>query len=288
MSKAKRVLSILLATVMLLTAIPLSVYAKHSDYTQAGGYDILDKPYVTPEQAASMILDMLDELLAEKDMTFEIDIKVSKKTIDLRSIDRMTSSITSLWEWGWLKFAFGILNFGDIEKMNMYWIQHAPKRTDPNKTDMDVLMALVRFAKDNYERIGKIIDDTFNYGFVTTVATLPPEVHNIPGEIKKPVLKALNNNVDPPEGTTVDSLVQNLIDKELIGEIDPDTGKYDGLMPSLKGKTNLSTLSVYDLVTNVINAAMTDIVVPLLGRLLLELGGVKFSDEYPEGDPSSA
>lgn len=288
MSKAKKVLSMLLATVMLLTAVPMSVYAKHTDYTHAGGYDILDKPYVTPDQAASMILDMLDELLAKEDMTFEIDIKVASKTVDLRSIDRLTSSLSSLWDWGWLNFAFGILNFGDIEKMNMTWIKNAPKRTDPNKTDMDVLMALVKFAKDNYERIGKIIDDTFNYGFVTTVTTLPDAVHNIPGEIKKPVLKALNNKEDPPAGTTIDSLVQNLIDKQLIGEIDPNTGKYDGIMPSLKGKTNLNTLSVYDLVTNIINAAMTDVLVPLLGRLLLELGGVKFTDEYPEGDPSSA
>lgn len=288
MSQAKKVLSILLATVMLLTAIPMSVYARHTDYTEARGYDILDKPFVTPDQAASMILDMLDELLAEEDMTFEVDIKVSSRTVDLRSVDRLTSSLTRLWDWGWLKFAFGILNFGDLEKMNMHWIQNAPKRTDPDKTDMDVLMALVKFVKDNHERIGKIIDDTFNYGFVTTVTTLPAEVHNIPGEIKKPILKALNNKEDPPEGTTIDSLVQNLIDGLLVGEIDPNTGKYDGLMPSLKGKVNLNTLSVYDLVTNIINAAMTDIVVPLLGRLLLELGGVKFTDQYPEGDPSSA
>lgn len=287
MSQLKKVLSVLLSVVMLLTVIPFSAYAAHADYTQAGGYDLCDDPYVTPAQAASMLLDMVDAMLAEENITVPIDIYVGSKTLDFRSIDQATSSITDFWNWTWVDIAFFVLNFGDIEKMNMHWIENCPKRTQAGTTDMDVVMALVKFLHDNYERIGKIIDDTFNYGFVTRVTTLPAELHDVPGTLKKTVLKKLNNDVDPPPGTTVDALVQQLIEGLLVGEQDPETGKYDGLIPGMRGKININN-NAYDFITDLINAAMADVVVPMLSEMLLGLAGVEFSPEYPGGDPNSA
>lgn len=288
MKQSKRIISVLLAMVMLFAAIPMSAYAAHAPYTQAGGYNLLDNPYITPEQAASMLLDQVDAMLAENDMTVPIDIYVGSRTIDLRSIDKATTSITHFWAWTWKDIAFGILNFGDIERMNMYWIQRCPLRTSPGQSDLDVVLALCRFLKDNYERIGKIIDNSFNYGFVKTVTDLPPELDDIPGTIKTTVLKALNDGEEPPAGTTVDALVQNMIDELLVGVYNADTGKYEGgILPSMAGKTNLGTSTVYTFITDAINAAMVDVAVPMLSRLLLELAGVEFSDEFPGGDDSN-
>ncbi len=41
-----------------------------------------------------MLLDQVDAMLAENDMTVPIDIYVGSRTIDLRSIDKATTSIT--------------------------------------------------------------------------------------------------------------------------------------------------------------------------------------------------
>lgn len=283
MKQSKRIISVLLAVVMLLTVVPVQVFAAHTSYAKPSSYDVLDNPVISPAQAASMILDMLDEMLAEKDMTFELDIKVSSKTIDLRSIDRATSSISSLWGWSWLKFAFGVLNFGDLEKLNMNWIQNCPKRTQSGKTDLDVVIALCAFLRDNHEKIGKIIDDSFKWGFVETVTDLPDTIHNIPGTLKDAVLKALNDKELPPAGTTVDSLVQNMIDGLLVGVQDPVTGKYDGIMPSMLGKADLN-VNTYTLLTDIINSGVSDLLVPMLSKLLLGLAGVELTPEFPEGN----
>jgi len=288
MKQSKKIISLLMALVMVLTAVPITVFAYHSDYTVAGGYDSLDTPYVTPQQAASMLLDMVDAALAKNNLTIPVNIYVGSKTIDLRSIDQATTSITDFWNWGWVQTAFFLLNFGDIESMNMTYIQNCPKRTASGTTDLDVVIALCHFLADNYDRVGKLIDDTFNWGFVTTVTTLPDTVHHIPETLKAAVAKPLNGNVAPDPSVTIDSLVQKMVDGLVVGNLNPDTGKYDGLLPSMAGKTNLTSgsNSVYTLITNVINAGMGDIVVPMLAKLILGLAGVVFDADHPGGDDS--
>lgn len=289
MKQSKRIISFLMALVMILTAVPLSAYAYHTSYTSAGGYDILDEPYITKEQAASMVLDMVDAMLAKNNMTVPVDLSsylLGSKTIDLRSIDQATTSIDNFWNWGTLDKAFTILNFADIERMNMTWIEQCPLRTAAGQNDLDVLLCLCRFLKDNAGRVGGIVADTFDYGFAGSY--VPDSVHNIVGTLKESLLKNLNDGVDPPAGTTMDSLVNKMIDGLLIGEIDPVTGKYDGALPSMLGKTNINTTSVYTLTTDAINAGISDLIVPVLSKLLLNLAGVEFTEEYPGGDATNA
>ncbi len=289
MKQSKRIIAVLMALVMLFTAVPLTAYAQHTDYTNAGGYNSLDNPYVTPEQAASMLLDMVDTMLAENNMTIPIDLSIlGSRTIDLRSIDQATQSITDLWGWSLIGNAMAIANLGDLENMNMTWIQQCPLRTSAGQSDLDVVIALCRFLKDNYNVVGKLIDDSFDWGWIPTFTELPPEVHNIPGVLKTSILKALNDGVEPAAGTTVDQLVQKMIDGLIIGVLDPETGKYSGLLPGMQGKTNLTTTSVYTLITDVINSAIGDIIVPMLSKLLLDLAGVEFNDEFPGGDATNA
>lgn len=288
MKQSTRILGIIMAVVMLLSAIPFGAHAAYAQYVTAGGYNKLDQPYVTAQQAASMLLDMVDKQLQEADIKFTVDIYISSKTLELTSIDTAINSITSFWNWNYLNYAFDLFSFGDIERMDMYWIKNCPLRTSPGQTDIDVIIGLAKFMKANYERIGKIIDDTFDYGFVETVTDLPATVHDIPGTLKASVLKSLNDGVDPPAGTTANSLVQKLIDSLIVGTYDPATDTYEGgIMPGLAGKTNIFTTSVYTLTTDLINAGIKDIVVPLLARMILELAGVDFSPEYPGGDPST-
>lgn len=288
MKQSTRILGIIMAVVMLLSAIPFGAHAAYAQYVTAGGYNKLDQPYVTAQQATSMLLDMVDKSLLEADIKFTVDIYVDSKTLELTSIDTAINSITSFWNWSYLGYAFDLFNFADVEDMDMYWIKNCPKRTSPGQSDIDVILGLAKFMKANYERIGKIIDDTFDYGFIETITDLPDTVHNIPGTLKTSVLKSLNDGVDPPAGTTINSLVQKTVDTLILGTYDEATDTYvDGIMPGLAGKTNIFSSSVYTMTTDLINAGIKDIVVPLLSRMILELAGVDFSPEYPGGDPST-
>ncbi len=74
MKKAKRLLAVLLAAVMLASAACLPVYAKSlpgSDYTTPAGFTNDRKYYFTAEQGCSQILDKLDEMLANAYLRME-------------------------------------------------------------------------------------------------------------------------------------------------------------------------------------------------------------------------
>ncbi len=76
MKKAKRLLAVLLAAVMLASAACLPVYAKSlpaSDYSKPAGFTNDRKYYFTAEQGCSKLLDQLDEMLANAYLRMEWD-----------------------------------------------------------------------------------------------------------------------------------------------------------------------------------------------------------------------
>ena len=68
MKKASRLLAMVMAVIMIMSAACLPIYAKNvsSDYTKPI-VNSLEKYYFSAEQGCSYILDMLDEILAEAD-----------------------------------------------------------------------------------------------------------------------------------------------------------------------------------------------------------------------------
>lgn len=76
MKKAKRLLAVLLAAVMLASAACLPAYAKAlpgSDYSTPAGFTNDRKYYFTAEQGASQLLDQLDEMLHEAYLKMDWD-----------------------------------------------------------------------------------------------------------------------------------------------------------------------------------------------------------------------
>ena len=71
-------------------------------------YDSVDNPAPNPDQVANLVLDVLDELLA--DMDFYENYVVIK--LDLRSVDK---ALDTLWSFNGIKFVAG----GDIVKVNL-------------------------------------------------------------------------------------------------------------------------------------------------------------------------
>ena len=71
MSKSKKLLSLLLATIMVFSTFAVGASAAYADYKDEAitGYDSIDKPIFTTEQLASIALDAIDAMLADLDTT---------------------------------------------------------------------------------------------------------------------------------------------------------------------------------------------------------------------------
>ena len=94
MKQSKKLLSIFLAILMLLGTVSVIGNAGYQKSTMA--YDSVDNPAPNPDQVANLVLDVLDELLA--DMDFYENYVVIK--LDLRSVDK---ALDTLWSFDGLK-----------------------------------------------------------------------------------------------------------------------------------------------------------------------------------------
>jgi hypothetical protein len=75
MKKAKRILSFMMAIVMMTSAFSIVAQGRAS-YVDSylANYDDLDKPVVTFNQACTMVLDSVDIILAEGNMIIDLSI----------------------------------------------------------------------------------------------------------------------------------------------------------------------------------------------------------------------
>lgn len=93
MKKASRLLAMVMAVIMIMSAACLPIYAKNvsSDYTKPI-VNSLEKYYFSAEQGCSYILDMLDEILAEADfnMTWGIWVSQVSRSPPLRALRAST------------------------------------------------------------------------------------------------------------------------------------------------------------------------------------------------------
>ena len=89
MKQSKKLLSIFLAMLMLLGTV--SVIGNAGYQKTQMGYDSVDNPAPTADQVANLVLDVLDELLAE--MNFNENYVVVK--INLTSVDNAIATLGS-------------------------------------------------------------------------------------------------------------------------------------------------------------------------------------------------
>ena len=100
MKKSIRLLSVLMAMVLCFSCLGTGVSAAYYDYSQPAGYDALEHPYISAFQCGSIIIDKLDEILAEKDMHGDVEVIGISLGIsyDLRSIDQARETVHTLLE----------------------------------------------------------------------------------------------------------------------------------------------------------------------------------------------
>lgn len=273
MRQSKKLLSVLLAVIMVFStvAIAASAYAPWRDEDIADQYNSLDTPVLTTEQYASAALDEVDRMLNEEQIVLtEDDIFVG--SLDLSSIDTALDDIQTLLNGSlWTQFSPML---GDLKNLDASALATPRRSANTEDSDLKVIYALLEFLYDNKGIFTGLIDGTLDLG--TLVGPLLEDL--LGGELDvtalvKGLLYEMVYETDAPETitTTVDDMVQELIDKYVItGYTEEDGTVVEGLLPSLEGKLDIYSGSTYDLIDNILKIAYNDLLVPMANEKWLD------------------
>ncbi len=244
MKKSTRIISLLLAFMMMMGTMSVAASAYHADYLDSAitdQYNSIDKVELELEQKASILLDQLDVMLQKEDIYIDIPLIGS---IDLRSTDAALNSIYSLTG-NWL---FGDLIVGDLGVLEDSRAEIADiRRADSDHSDMEVIQSLVAYLAGCAEDgLLNIVNKNFNWGILK--GFLPPEfriiVDDVPKFLKETLWDVLHpvNEVPMPTGTTLDSIAQYALDHQIGAEPgSPEAIEvgFEGILPGFT--VNLAT-----------------------------------------------
>ncbi len=376
MKKAKRLLAVLLAALMIFGSASISSYAYLSsaeDYhttTLTGG----EKYYFTYDQGATWVLDMLDDLLNDAQIVLtceelnkiaDIGVNVftsnimlnldkylgergsydenGKEAIDLRSVDGLIKSLSGVFyclDDNWIAWtADNILSLlGDLLKSNglqATGLDVGILRHNGTSKDTAVLEMLVLWISNQKAMLQSILAGTFDFGSLLQGLLGDMLGDLLPVEIKWGSQAGVENAINTqalirdllytllvdstataaPDGSTLDSWVQQLIDWALVYGTDNTAAgggfsmlgvNAEPMMPALAnqpgkasigadtitvdrnkdGTTETTTMSFYQLVNNVINALMGGMLYDMLYDMLADMLDIEVTEEFPNGDPA--
>ena len=261
MKKMKRLLAVILASLLILSSATAAVSAyKYDSYKdeKLTKYDFTDSAVLTTEQYASMLLDYADEALAKANITMDLSILGS---LDATSIDNALSSVYKL-----IDSNGAILNLaGDLKHVKVSAIKDARRS---NGTDVAVINSLLQFLADNNSIIKKVVlggigkqrrDGGVSLGVANSFVKVDL---NIEVMLRELLWGLAYPNTAYNSSTTVDTMLQTIIQNALAGvPIIPE---------SVRNLVNLnSTKSTYDFIEDLLQAAYNDMAVPMLNEQVI-------------------
>lgn len=232
MKKALRLLAMVMAIVMLMSAACLPTYAKNaaSDYTEPWGYSGVMKYYFTAEQGCGYILDFLDDILAEQNITYKQNIVIATIDLDLTNIDNAVESLYNLID----DFDSGINgslartllgNIFDKESdggcgLKKDGLDPSIKRAN-GANDLDVLYMLVSWLGNNQTLFRKLGAGEVDAGSILARfldADIINLIENFPDWLRTMLYQLLidGDATEVPSGSTLDTALQQVVDWALI------------------------------------------------------------------------
>lgn len=204
MKKAKRLLAVLLAAVMIFSVavVPGYAYNASSDNYQAPG-ETKGKYWFSYEQAAAYVLDLLDNLLAGANITMNVDelnemanigvniftsnilINLDKfleqadsyddsgrEAINLQSVDKLIKSLDGVFrcleDGGLIKIADALTLLGDLldgtNGLNRGGLDPTVRREFNSVSDVAVLEMIVNWVCNQKNLFRAVVGGTFNWG----------------------------------------------------------------------------------------------------------------------------
>ena len=375
MKKAKRLLAVLLAALMIFGSASVSSYAYISEAedwntaTLTGG----EKYYFSYDQGATWVLDMLDGLLEDIQIVltceelngianvgvniFTSNILLNlddyledhgavdengKPAVDLRSVDGLIKTLAGVFDClnsgGLSKIANFLGLLGDLIKDNglqSTGLNDSILRYNGTQKDTAVLEMLVLWISNQKPMLQSMLAGTFDFGSLlkSLLGDMLGDLLPVPIQwgSQAGVSNAINTQAlirdllynmlvdstvtSAPEGSTLDSWVQQLINWALIDGTGTDAASggfsmlgvnAEPLMPAMgnqpggasiggetitvdrnkDGVTETATMSFYQLVNNLINSLMGGMLHDMLYDLLIDMLEIEVTEELPMGDPA--
>lgn len=304
MKQSKRLLCVLLSLIMIISAFTIGVSAYKTDYTDCT-YNSVYEPVFTKEQAASALLDYLDDEVFTA-IGVDEDISALGVHVHLGSIDSTFKSLKDIRE-----SAYWNLVGGDLDDLDFTIPKNSSiRRASTTMTDYEVLYYLLKFLADNADPLYKLADNSLDLGtvigLVIDLKEKIPELNDLHGYINQMIYEEFYDAVTYPFETgskydNLDFLVNDILNNKLMKLVcdmtaDAETGENDiadflglktnadgtlagevallDVLPSMKktvgDSIDLTTVSTYDLIESIFSAAIDDIAVPLLGPILCD------------------
>lgn len=341
MKKAKRLLAILMAFVMIASAASTTVYAKIYTSENYGNPELTgeERWKFSAEQGASYILDFLDEMLAEMgDELYMTDDELGigsytgliktfagldLSVLDLTSVDSIILTVEPLLykvkeDPGLLvRILNGVNLFGNLLDLLKYEGINENIRRSTN-TDLDVLRMLLSWVLNQRDLIVSLLTGDLDAGVFDDMIgdllndLLGPGAYDNPTGAVRTLLYGMlvDSNIDTIDefnalNTTLDAGLQKVVDWALVegtGSIEADganaaaKGAYsilgenaEPLMPAIAdepGGANVTSISLYQMVSNAIQGLLNSMAVPMVSDLLYDALDIEITEDFPYGDPS--
>ncbi len=271
MKKSTRIVSLLLAFIMMMGTMSVAASAYHSGYLDediTDQYNSIDKVELELNQKASILLDQLDIMLVKEDIYIDIPLIGS---IDLRSTDAALDSIYSLTG-NWL---FGDLTVGELGVLeDSRDLISTKRRSSTEYSDMEVIRSLVAYLAGCAEDgLLNIVDEDFNWGIIK--GFLPPEfrviIDDVPKFLKETLWELMHpvNEAAMPEGTTLDTLAQFALDNQIgavEGGANAEALGFAGILPGFV--VDLDEDNAYRVFDEAIFSVLNNVVVDILNNEL--------------------
>jgi hypothetical protein len=300
MKQSKRLLCVLLAMLFVVTTMTVGVSAYKTSYQYPAGYDSVQDPYFNSEQAATALLDYVDDQVLAK-VAFQKSI--AGVDIDIHSLDSLYDSIDNIFSSTVYKLGSAFANLGDIEDMNWSIPRNSSvRRRSTTMSDYEFLSYFLQFLQQNYNYLYKWADNTFDLGIIADYWNPKekiPILNDLHGYVNETVYKLLIDSTGTgfdKTTATLDGTIQEFINNRCVKFICDKLAKSDGsnvvadflglaknadgtlknqmgllgLCPSLKAADiDITTVSTYTLISNLLNALINDVVLPYAGGLIL-------------------
>ncbi len=259
MKKMKRLLAVILASLLILSSVTAaaSAYQAYKDDALTK-YDFTDSPVLTTEQYASMLLDYADKELAKANIKQDLSVL---GTLDATSINNALQSIYTIGN----KSILGLA--GDAKKLKVDMLKTRRRGSHP---DVDVIKSVLEFLghDDNRNIIKKVVvGGVGKYkrpgGLDLGVANSFVKVDlNVEDMLRKLIWGLAYPNTAYNSSATVDSMVQVIIQNALAG--------VPAIPESVRNLVDLnSSKSTYDFIEDLLQTAYNDMAVPLLNEQII-------------------
>ncbi|MBO5858412.1 MAG: hypothetical protein J6R20_01380 [Clostridia bacterium] len=274
MTKAKRLLAVLMAMLMIISAAFLPAYAKMLPGNQyvVPKKTYNQKYYFDPEQGAGWLLDQLDQLLAEANIKIDLEDEIGgtamglinglvsgdgyklsdiNNTLDLTSIDKAVESLyvtlTIVTNSGLLNFLGGL--FGDLLNdeygLKVDGLNLSIKRGQRSQNfsggsnDLDVLYMILNWLNSLRPMIKKLVMGQFSLGSIIE-GILPGEIKpilsDLPGYLKLMLYQMLIDSEATALPTDTATPIDDGLQKVINWALITGTSAEAGGMTSLLGE----------------------------------------------------